>query len=193
MCAAAVRQWCAGIYTKAADVGADLVGKVQHDIPEDDPRNPAVIADLVGDNVGDCAGRGADLFESIAAEIISAMILGGTIVESALAQDQNAAASCEGYVLFPLAVHAMDLVVSSVGVLLVRSRTNAEDPMEVLKRGWFYSVMLAAVGFFMITKILLDTPLAPEAWWCAAPLLRALFGIVHSSAPLCLGSDGAAW
>ena len=68
-----------GIYTKAADVGADLVGKGEFDLDEDDPRNPAVVADLVGDNVGDCAGRGADLFESIAAEIVSAMILGATM------------------------------------------------------------------------------------------------------------------
>ena len=72
-----------GIYTKAADVGADLVGKVEQDLDEDDPRNPAVVADLVGDNVGDCAGRGADLFESIAAEIVSAMVLGGTMAACA--------------------------------------------------------------------------------------------------------------
>eukprot|EP00913_Durusdinium_trenchii_P010963 g10289.t1 len=100
-----------GIYTKAADVGADprrdqsrtaedMVGKVESDIPEDDPRNPAVIADLVGDNVGDCAGRGADLFESIAGEILAAMILGGTLSQ------QLPADAASGYVLFPLAIHA---------------------------------------------------------------------------------------
>merc|ERR1719407_311735 len=85
-----------GIYTKAADVGADMVGKVESDIPEDDPRNPATIADLVGDNVGDCAGRGADLFESIAGEILAAMILGGTLSQKL----PEGAAS--GYVVFPL-------------------------------------------------------------------------------------------
>merc|ERR1712093_824969 len=72
-----------GIYTKAADVGADMVGKVEQNIPEDDPRNPAVIADLVGDNVGDCAGRGADLFESITGEILGAMIIGSQLAGEA--------------------------------------------------------------------------------------------------------------
>merc|ERR1719453_152211 len=84
-----------GIYTKAADVGGDMVGKIEAGIPEDDPRNPATIADLVGDNVGDCAGRAADLFESIAGEIIAAMILGGGLSQK-LPQDAQT-----GYVVFP--------------------------------------------------------------------------------------------
>lgn len=106
-----------GIYTKAADVGADLVGKVEQGIPEDDPRNPAVIADLVGDNVGDCAARGADLFESIAAEVISAMILGGTLAKKA-GFEHNI-----GFILFPLVIHTMDLVVSAIGIFKFNNLT----------------------------------------------------------------------
>ena len=109
-----------GIYTKAADVGADLVGKVEVGIPEDDPRNPAVIADLVGDNVGDCAGRGADLFESISAEIIGAMLLGGSLAKTLGLDD----ATASNFMLFPLLIHSFDLIVSSVGVLSVHVKKS---------------------------------------------------------------------
>lgn len=148
-----------GIYTKAADVGADMVGKVESDIPEDDPRNPATIADLVGDNVGDCAGRGADLFESIAGEILAAMILGGSLSQSLPADVQG------GYVLFPLAIHAMDLVVSGVGIMVTEAPGGKNiDPMEVLKSGYKVSVGLAAVGIVALCFMLLRTAAHPMAW-----------------------------
>jgi len=107
-----------GIFTKAADVGADLVGKVEEDIPEDDVRNPAVIADLVGDNVGDCAGRGADLFESIAAENIGAMILAGTLAAQAAPQ----IVSPLSYIVFPLMVHIFGMFSTWVGMFFVSVR-----------------------------------------------------------------------
>jgi len=148
-----------GIYTKAADVGADMVGKVEADIPEDDPRNPAVIADLVGDNVGDCAGRGADLFESIAGEILAAMILGGSLSQKLPADVQG------GYVLFPLAIHAMDLIVSSIGIMVTEAPKGKNiDPMEVLKSGYKISVALAGVGIVMLCFLLLRTDEHPAAW-----------------------------
>src|SRR5215475_12248018 len=106
-----------GIYTKAADVGADLVGKVEAGIPEDDPRNPAVVADLVGDNVGDCAGRGADLFESTAAENIGAMILGATLAAASEKSGFAFSAGVVGVMLFPLVARAFGLLASIVGVL----------------------------------------------------------------------------
>jgi K(+)-stimulated pyrophosphate-energized sodium pump len=118
-----------GIYTKAADVGADLVGKVEANIPEDDPRNPAVIADLVGDNVGDCAGRGADLFESTAAENIGAMILGVALY---------LATRNPGWILFPLVVGAFGLIASALGLLYVSpsrviepDKAAGRDPGEI--------------------------------------------------------------
>ena len=125
-----------GIYTKAADVGADLVGKVEAGIPEDDPRNPAVIADLVGDNVGDCAGRGADIFESTAAENVGAMILGAALYP---------VFGLRG-ILFPLIVQAINLIASIVGVGLVRSGED-EDPMHALNKGYYVTTLLALVGF----------------------------------------------
>ncbi|XP_030470871.1 pyrophosphate-energized membrane proton pump 3 [Syzygium oleosum] len=153
-----------GIYTKAADVGADLVGKVEQGIPEDDPRNPAVIADLVGDNVGDCAARGADLFESIAAEIISAMILGGTMAQRCKIEDPS------GFILFPLVVHSFDLVVSSVGILSIRGtresglKASIEDPMAILQKGYSVSIVLAVIAFAASTRWMLYTEQAPSAW-----------------------------
>jgi K(+)-stimulated pyrophosphate-energized sodium pump len=109
-----------GIYTKAADVGADLVGKVEAGIPEDDPRNPAVIADLVGDNVGDCAGRGADLFESTAAENIGAMILGATLAAALDKQGMAFSAGIVGVMLFPLVARAFGLIASIIGIFSSR-------------------------------------------------------------------------
>ncbi len=129
-----------GIYTKGADVGADLVGKVEVGIPEDDPRNPAVIADLVGDNVGDCAGRGADLFESTAAENIGAMILGVALYP---------VFGLNG-IMFPMVARALGLIASIIGIMTVRGQED-EDPMTTLNRGFYITTSLAAVGFFLAT------------------------------------------
>jgi K(+)-stimulated pyrophosphate-energized sodium pump len=138
-----------GIYTKAADVGADLVGKVESGIPEDDPRNPAVIADLVGDNVGDCAGRGADLFESTAAENIGAMILG---VFAYMATNNIA------WILFPLCVRGFGMISSMIGLLCVRAREN-ENAMNALNRGYFVAIGLSMVGLAVTVYYMLDN------WW----------------------------
>src|SRR6266480_247281 len=146
-----------GIYTKAADVGADLVGKVEAGIPEDDPRNPAVIADLVGDNVGDCAGRGADLFESTAAENIGAMILGSGL---ALATKNV------GWILFPLVVRAFGLIASGIGLLWIRpsvvtepDKAAGKDPGEIamqqLNNGYFITCGLSIIGVFLGSYLLL--------------------------------------
>src|SRR5882757_501111 len=132
-----------GIYTKAADVGADLVGKVEAGIPEDDPRNPAVIADLVGDNVGDCAGRGADLFESTAAENIGAMILAATLYQTNAAR---LGPNVLGVMLFPLVARAFGIIASIFGVMIVKT-DGKEDPMHALNRGFYVTAALAAAGF----------------------------------------------
>jgi K(+)-stimulated pyrophosphate-energized sodium pump len=136
-----------GIYTKAADVGADLVGKVEAGIPEDDPRNPAVIADLVGDNVGDCAGRGADLFESTAAENIGAMILGVTI----FGITKNPA-----YIFFPLIVRAFGLIASIVGVFSIRTggvvnTDGGRSAQAALDVGYWVTAGLSAIGMYVAT------------------------------------------
>ena len=133
-----------GIYTKAADVGADLVGKVEAGIPEDDIRNPAVVADLVGYNVGDCAGRGADLFESTAAENIGAMILGIALYPI----------FGIGGILFPLVARAFGLVASVAGVFSVKVK-GEEDPMKALNRGFYVTAVVAIIGFALAARWLL--------------------------------------
>lgn len=152
-----------GIYTKAADMGADLVGKVEAGIPEDDPRNPAVIADLVGDNVGDCAGRGADLFESTAAENIGAMILGIAIY--AVTKDV-------AWILFPLVVRAFGIIASMIGILFVKGKED-ENPMNALNRGYFVAIFLSMIG--MAATILL---MIPHGWLIAAGLTGIVTSIV---------------
>jgi K(+)-stimulated pyrophosphate-energized sodium pump len=142
-----------GIYTKAADVGADLVGKVEAGIPEDDPRNPAVIADLVGDNVGDCAGRGADIFESTAAENVGAMILGAALFP---------VFGLKG-ILFPLIVLAINLIASIVGVFVV-STNETEDPMRALNRGFYVTSFLALLGFAAAVYGMLNGPTVHPLW-----------------------------
>lgn len=153
-----------GIYTKAADVGADLVGKVEAGIPEDDPRNPAVIADLVGDNVGDCAGRGADLFESTAAENIGAMILGVALYPTF---------GLKG-IMFPLVIRAFGTIVSVLGVFFVRGRKD-EDPMKALNRGFYLTVFLGAIAFFFVSKLMFG---APYLWFFGAGLVGMALSVI---------------
>jgi K(+)-stimulated pyrophosphate-energized sodium pump len=142
-----------GIYTKAADVGADLVGKVEAGIPEDDPRNPAVIADLVGDNVGDCAGRGADLFESTAAENIGAMVLAAGLYKANPAVFGSE--QLMGVLLFPLVARAFGIIASIVGILFTKVKNETEDPMKALNRGYGVTSVLAIIGFFIASRWLL--------------------------------------
>jgi len=156
-----------GIFTKAADAGADLVGKIEAGIPEDDPRNPAVIADLVGDNVGDCAGRGADLFESAAAENIGAMILGVALFERF---------GIAG-IVFPLVAGALGLVASIVSVLIVRMKSEREDPLSAMTRGLVVATAIIAAGLYLAIRSLFGSNL----WLFAAALIGLAASFLFAS------------
>ncbi|MDR7417203.1 MAG: sodium-translocating pyrophosphatase [Armatimonadota bacterium] len=146
-----------GIYTKAADVGADLVGKVEVGIPEDDPRNAAVIADNVGDNVGDCAGMAADVFESYEVTLVAAIILGAAtlldpVFRARFPDEASAQAFALKLILFPLLVRAVGVFASVVGTWVVRgSDEEVGDPMKPISRGFWTAALLATVGFGAIT------------------------------------------
>lgn len=154
-----------GIYTKAADIGADLVGKLEANIPEDDPRNPATIADNVGDNVGDVAGMGADLFESYVGSIVGAMVIGGAMESMNL-------------VILPLLVAAVGILVSILGTFFVRT-TEGGNPQAALNRGTFGAGILMTILTWFILKWLVPEPIlhAGRSITSTGIFIAAIFGL----------------
>jgi len=153
-----------GIYTKAADVGADLVGKVEAGIPEDDPRNPATIADNVGDNVGDVAGMGADLFGSYVATVLAAMVLGNYVIKD-MGGNINDAFGGIGPILLPMAIAGVGIIISAIGTMLVGIKSNdakEKQVMGALNIGNWTSIVLVAISGFILVKYMLPETLKME-------------------------------
>ncbi|MEY4371791.1 MAG: hypothetical protein RL219_560 [Actinomycetota bacterium] len=152
-----------GIFTKAADVGADLVGKVEAGIPEDDPRNPATIADNVGDNVGDCAGMASDLFESYEVTLVASIILGVAAFRSIFPDDPS---KWVLGVMFPLAARAIGVVASIVGVFFVKARPGETDALKPINRGFFVAGGLTLIGTLVVALIYVGNDKDGVGWKC---------------------------
>jgi K(+)-stimulated pyrophosphate-energized sodium pump len=165
-----------GIFTKAADVGGDLVGKVEHDLPEDDPRNAATIADNVGDNVGDCAGMAADVFESYEVTLVAAIILASYALSEkdfVAAYGQYAGAFAMKLIIFALILRAVGVFSSIMGIMAVRvpAGTAMRDPMKPINRGYMVSAIASVIGFFVVSWYYMDDPRTGATDWrfaCAA-------------------------
>ena len=155
-----------GIFTKAADVGADLVGKVEQDIPEDDPRNAAVIADLVGDNVGDCAGMAADIFESYEVTIVSALILGLSLMAITSGDIR--------WIIYPLLVRGIGVLSSIVGTYLVRTGKDSGNAMQAIFTGFLTSAAISVVLFGIVAFFYMQD--VNGGWW--RPFLATAAGVV---------------
>lgn len=164
-----------GIYTKAADVGADLVGKVEAGIPEDDPRNAAVIADLVGDNVGDCAGMAADVFESFEVTIVSALILGLVLGDAVLGTIGDGQYDMR-FVIFPLILRGIGVIASLIGNTVVRTDEQKRDAMGAMNRGFYLAAVVSVIGFAAVTQYYMIDPNTGAVDW--KPFLATVSGVI---------------
>lgn len=168
-----------GIYTKAADVGADLVGKVEQDIPEDDPRNAATIADNVGDNVGDCAGMAADVFESYEVTLVAAIILG-----AAASTSLNLGAFGLALVVYPLLIRAVGVIASIIGIYAVKGTDDLNmNPMKPINVGFWVSAIFATLGFYILSYFMFDVykiKIADFEWWrfASANLMGIILALI---------------